>query len=86
MSSSFLAAAPPASLASLSALASSPAAALETSLALGGVAASTAASALTTPAPVAANQAADPNINVSGISLNSVLTLGNLVQQTASIS
>ncbi len=34
-----------------------------------------------TTAAVAANPA-EPSINVSGLSLNSVLTLGNLVQQT----
>jgi len=58
---------------------------LESSVDLGvvqptAVAVSAAAPALT-PAP-AVNNAAEPTINVSGLSLNSVLALGNLVQQT----
>jgi len=57
---------------------------LESSIDLGGVVptavAVSAAAPLITPAPV--NNAAEPTINVSGLELNSVLALGNLVQQT----
>ena len=58
---------------------------LESSVDLGGVVptavAVSAAAPEITPPPVA-NNAAEPTINVSGLSLNSVLALGNLVQQT----
>ena len=47
--------------------------------------ASAAAGPAVTAAPAVANGAAQPNINVSGLTLSSVLNLGNLAQQTASL-
>ncbi len=54
-------------------------------LAAGATPAAAAPAAGVTAAPDVANGAVQPNINVSGLTLSSVLNLGNLIQQTASL-
>lgn len=48
-------------------------------------AAGAAASPDPTTAPAVANAGLEPSINVSGLSLSSVLNLGNLLQQTVEV-